>query len=434
MTYPETLPGTPVNAGDTDHISDHGLLRTAVSNIDSRLNDVETLSGSPGTEFLDLSNFLTLGHRIKPPTMSSPPTVSVGSSGGASLISSGVTIQPNSPELDYFGATMSNVGTLGAYPNCYRQNSATDSTAVTGGAQKMALVGVKFDTDTNDIECIVRSEPSPGDRTRIRWWINGQPVSENVIVTATAGEYRRVRLTLGTSEVRTISIELTYASLCGITIGPTYKLWKTKSKKGPKCLSLLDSYGLNIDVSLTPIPHWIWDGYPVRAGRYFGWDVYPKPIGGTGFLADYSGTQPNFLTRLTTDVINENPEIVIVCGSINEYLADITTNANAVFSNLRTALPDALLIGFSGVGPTNTYTSGMVANGNRIKTAVEAQGGVYIDGTSWLGGTGSVLSPTGDGPADRYHDGSAHLVLAGSTYISERFASELSPLLSRRGF
>jgi hypothetical protein len=168
--------------------------------------------------------------------------------------------------------------------------------------------------------------------------------------------------------------------------------------------------------------------------RYFGWDVYPKVIGGTGFLATYSGTQPNFLTRLTTDCINEAPDIVVACGSINEYTSDITTNANSVFSNLRSALPNATLIGFSGVGPTNTYTSGMATNGARIESAVEAQGGTYIDGTDWITGTGSIGSPASNGNADRYHDGLAHLTLAGSTYVSERLASALSTRLLRRAF
>lgn len=391
------------------------------------------VGGVTPAAFDALSDFVTIGHRISPPTMTSPPTITVGTSGGASAISSGVTTAPNSAVFRYLGATMENVGTLGSYANCYRQDDATDSTVNTGGQFKMALGRVLFETDANDFEFIIRSENTP-ENTRFRVWVNGQPAHDNTIVTSTAGQYRRLRVQFSSSVVRSIIVEYTYGSFCGLTIGPTYKVWRSNADTGPKCVALTDSYGLNIDISLSPIPHWIWDNYVVRAGRYFGWDVYPKPIGGTGFLATYSSTQPNYVSRLTTDVINEAPSIVVACGSINEYTDDITTNANDVFANLRSALPSATLIGFSGVGPTNTYTSGMATNGARIQTAVLAQGGTYIDGTDWISGTGSVGAPASNGNADRYHDGSAHLTLAGSTYVSERLASALSTLLNRRAF
>lgn len=77
MTYPETLPGTPVNAGDTDHISDHGLLRTAVSNIDSRLHSVEVIG--PGT-------FVPVGSVIANNLVCDGNTVKVTTTAGSTTI------------------------------------------------------------------------------------------------------------------------------------------------------------------------------------------------------------------------------------------------------------------------------------------------------------------------------------------------------------
>lgn len=427
MTYPETLPDTAAQS-DPGHITDHNLLATAVGNIDSRLHTVETNSGATGVSqknFDVLQDLFTNGS-LKPPTaMVSPPTVTVSAPGASTALSGTLaTYQPNNSAFRYSGMSPINIGTLGAFSNCYRQNSATDSTSGT----KQNRMRFEFETDATDFEVVFRSE-TIGARFRV--WVDGQYANSHAALTTTAIEYRRVRIQFASAKVRLIVIEAQEVSFCGLFIPQTRSIWKTNRDIGPRCVAMTDSYGYGIDITAGN-PTWYWDAYPVRAGRALGWDVHPNSIGWTGFVAGNSNGQPTFGQRLTSDVLNLNPDIVFVAGSQNDGENNITTAANSLFSNIRTALPNARIIGFSGVASIWQLYTGIQISGAAIQTAVASVGGDFINGLDWCGGNGSAYAPNGTGNADFYSDANYHMTVEGYTYVADRLTSALSSLYARR--
>jgi hypothetical protein len=382
-------------------------------------------SGTPVATFDKLKDYLTNGYSAPPVQMSSPPTIAVSASGATSALSGTLlTYQPNNAVFTYTGAAYTNVGTLGSYTNSYRQNPATESTNGT----KQNRLRVEFETDAVDFEVILRSE-SVGARFRV--WVDGQPAHAHTALTATATEYRRVRVTFASSKVRHILIEAMEVSFCGAVAVQTRSIWKSLRDTGPVCVAIGDSYGYGIDITANN-PMWIWDAYTVRAGRYFGWDVHPAHIGYTGFVGGPANGQPTYGTRLTSDCINLNPDIVLVCGTQNDGENNILSAAQSVFNSLDSALPNAQLIGFSGVASIWDLYTGIQLSGASIQTAVTAVGGQFISGLDWCGGNGNAYAPNGTGNADFYSDGVWHMTVPGYTYVADRLAGALSSLLTRR--
>lgn len=387
------------------------------------------LVGSGGADsnlLQELRYFLSNGYTASPQIMTAPPTLTVSAAGAATAISGSVLTAPNSSIFRYTGAAYSNIGSVGSFSNCYRQNHATEST----NGSKHNRLRVEFETDSNDFEAIFRTEDT---NPRYKVWVDGQPASSDLAISSVSNEIRRIRVQFGSAKVRHIIIEAAGVTFCGVAVGPTRSIWRSLRDTGPVCVAVTDSYGYGIDITANT-PQWIWDAYPVRAGRYFGWDVHPATIGGTGFVSTYGGTQPTYLTRLNTDVINLNPDIVIVCGTQNDGENNISSAATSLFNSLASALPNARLIGFSGVASIWPLYVGIQMSGASIQSAVTAVGGDYISGLDWCGGNGSFYSPNGTGNADHYSDGQYHMTQAGYTYVAERLASSLSSLLTRKAF
>ena len=74
-------------------------------------------------------------------------------------------------------------------------------------------------------------------------------------------------------------------------------------------------------------------------------------VGATGYLNPSTGGKVKFRDRVQNDIINLNPDVVIVAGGINDHsaysAAAIQTEASLLFSTFETALPDVALIGLS---------------------------------------------------------------------------------------
>lgn len=407
MTYTRPAPGDPGNSGAT----------SAVTIVDALSDGLEAVE-----------RFVTNGSHVAPATMTSPPTITVGASGAATAITSSAVVAPNDTtySFTYLGASMSNVGTLGSYANCYRQNTSTH-TVETGGLSR--FLNVEFETDADDFEVILRTEHA--SRSRFRVWVNGQPAHAHTQVAAASGQYHRIRVNFGSMAARRIRVEAQEVSFCGVAKLATRTIWKTVRDTGPIAVAMTDSYGVNWRSSTD---QWVWDNYMVRAGRYMGWNVYPSPASGTGFLADSSGTGVKFRSRLTADVINLAPEIVMVAGSVNDQgltLASVESEVNSFFSTLRAALPNATVYGLGGISPLDGYTGNMWTVAAYISTACSANSSTYVMTTHWIAGTGYVGATNGSGNSDVYSDG-YHLTTDGYTYASERLVAALSSIVGRR--
>lgn len=142
-------------------------------------------------------------------------------------------------------------------------------------------------------------------------------------------------------------------------------------------------------------------------------DVLLAGIGGTGFVA--GGATNKYATRASY-IVGKSPHILVVNGSINDGTSagTIGTEAAAFFA-ATSAIPRVIVIG--------TMVAGYEANHDALKAATLAAGREFIDMKAFISGTGSILTPKGDGTGDfyRWSDGvhpttEAHRAIARAVY------------------
>lgn len=151
--------------------------------------------------------------------------------------------------------------------------------------------------------------------------------------------------------------------------------------RGPKTVVMGDSFFATTVTGRTI------NGIPVIMGDMLGWDdVISTGSGGTGLLA--KGSKTTFRERVQHDVIDLNPDVVVICGSTNDATggyskAAILSEARLLFAEIKSNLPDVILFATSPTwhGGACTFTSLLIDHRDAIKQAVEEYGGMFID---WL--------------------------------------------------
>ena len=124
--------------------------------------------------------------------------------------------------------------------------------------------------------------------------------------------------------------------------------------------------------------------FPIVFGELMGWDdVWSSGVGSTGFLAT-SGNRGTYRSRLSTDVIPYNPDIVIFQPSINDSAytpSQIAAEASLCFAQIQQNLPNALIACTSHMlkGGASYAASFMLQSRLLLKTAVQNVGGIFID-------------------------------------------------------
>jgi acyl-CoA thioesterase I len=121
--------------------------------------------------------------------------------------------------------------------------------------------------------------------------------------------------------------------------------------------------------------------WPVLLGARESVAVSNLGCGGAGFIAvgecdtDYSG--------LVAEAAAEHPDVVIIQSSDNDFGEDdddIASATTATVASLRTALPNARIIGFSTLWDQPGELPDQVAStSDDLRSAVEAVGGTFID-------------------------------------------------------
>jgi len=375
------------------------------------------------------------GQAFTPEVMTSPPTLALSAASAATTISGSATIAPNSSVFTYLGASMSNIGTVSGFTNCYRQNTATLTYS-----SPPYLLNVEFETDTDTFEIIVKSENSTASRILV--WVDGQPTSATPQLVGTSGSYYRLKVTFPAAAARRIRIEGQYVTFMGIAKHPSRTMWATTRDLGPKAVIVGDSSLTRLswtDTGFGTIAdyEWWWGSWAVQAGRYLGWNVYPSGVGGTGYLADFSGTEVNYGSRFTANVANLSPDIVVFSGGLNDRsltLSSVQSAINSLFSACASALPSATVYALAPFSPLNTYDSNLNTIAGYISTAASANGFTYVSGcVDWVDGTGKVTSTTGVGNSDYYTSGDEiHLTAAGQLYLGERFVGAVGANIGRK--
>ncbi len=136
-----------------------------------------------------------------------------------------------------------------------------------------------------------------------------------------------------------------------------------------------------------------------------GWQEVNLGYPGTGYAKDFHAPScpddgcPDYL-GVVSRAIAAHPAIVVVSGGRND-LADpdaATANISKIFEQLHRGLPQARVIAISPFYDDRRYPTGLRTLGSKVRTAVEAVGGEYVDVGSPLQDSPDLLSDGGVNP------------------------------------
>lgn len=247
--------------------------------------------------------------------------------------------------------------------------------------------------------------------------IDGEYVSLTP-TTITGGQY--VKLAFGSSKIR--KIELIYNQYIGaVYTDATDTITKVKSI-GPSVCILGDSFAIGTGLTNTGL-----ESFPILLSDYLEWDdIVYSARGGSGYLANTSGTYTNYGQRIQHDVIDNGYEVVIFTGGYNDAnesksYNDVYAECIDLFSKTKAGLPESLIIAFSPfwIGGPGTETIKLRNVWTAIKDAANATGIIYID----------ILEM--DLPQDPSPDGllTANILAGATSFISSTFYAPKTTVL-----
>lgn len=219
----------------------------------------------------------------------------------------------------------------------------------------------------------------------------------------------------------------------GFNLGPTDTIWRSSRQLGPRMIVMGDSYTEGTGAQTG-------QSFPFVMGRILALeDTRASGGGGTGYLANGSPGAPGrytFRQRVQTDVINCNPQIVVICGGINDTVttaanaAALQTEATLLYRQTLNNLQNCRLYVCGPWRPPAASNSNTSAVNAAVQAAAASVFGVkFIDVSSYFTGTGYTGAPAGNGNSDHYigYD-RVHPSADGHVYIGTRLAGDFAAL------
>lgn len=384
--------------------------------------DLASLIGAPATVALRHAN----NRRAQTASLLAEtiPGASIGAwaIGVATTITGGVDVnaydRTNSRPNNVFRFTESRAAQASAGYPLYDGVIGTGPTSPNTPTMPVAMEFI-YDGSTFDLRSIGQSAT-----LRFRIWADGLIVG-TLNGSNSGGNFDRANIVFADARPRFIKIEAVGGSnILGITRQSTATIgYPTTHPKGPRVIVLGDSYTESVGASN------VLAGYASRLGVHMGWtDLWISGSGGTGYLNPASPGRVKFADRVTTDVINQNPDIVLITGGINDQgyaTADATgTAAGSLFDTILSGLPN---VDLRIVGPWNPFASAPPSNlgptRDAIRAAAVARGLMFVDpmAEQWITAGNKATYIGGD---------NIHPTDAGHSYIADRIAGHMSALVA----
>jgi hypothetical protein len=186
-----------------------------------------------------------------------------------------------------------------------------------------------------------------------RIWVNGQPLTaefQNHAAPTNNGD-RLVKVDLGVRGTYDIRIELDRSGFGGIFKQPMDLLFAPLDPSPLRVMIVGDSFGNGQAFdNVAYAPSYTPGYYYTLAEMLQIKDLWPRSIGGTGYLHTNNSTQPTFRGRLAADIVPYNPDVLIFQGTINDsgYTGpQITAEIQALHAAVKAALPNTYIIATS---------------------------------------------------------------------------------------
>lgn len=319
------------------------------------------------------------------------------------------------------------VGSAPGFPNYNYVASSHLTTPNTANP----VQAISFGFDGTELEINLRTVGGQS----YRLMVDGEYVGGVGAVAITTVGQVWLPVTFATRKPRVITVETYNTPWGGVVTGPNDTVWKPEPS-GPRVVVMGDSYtgGTGADSYLT--------GYVATFRDVMGWrDVVFSGSGGTGYLTVGVTGTTTFRGRVQNDVIDLDPDVVIIAGGHNDYptytQAQIEAEAKLLFETIHAALPDAhiFVVGPYAQGASDAEYASTVGVWiqNAVNAANAAKPGTvdaFVPAAGWFTGTGKVGATTGSGNSDLYISGDGvHPTQAGHDYMGYRLAEALSAKL-----
>lgn len=317
-----------------------------------------------------------------PTLMASPPTFTLGSSGGATTISgSGLMVPWDASAFTYYGIQPT-----------FASNSAPKNTgysALGGGTVPAPYASgnttappwaAEFDFDSSDGLFEVKMS-GQGTGGRVRVLVNGQYGTQvatfapppdgttyfGLVNLGAAGKYR-IRLEFESS-----------TCFYGVQTLPSNAVVATP-KRAQRWIVIGDSF-TEPTIQDSGGYHNC-DGWTMQLAHLLGVDVWSAGKGGTGYLNP--GSYVKYRSRLT-DITAYSPDVIIWAGGINDYgtytAAAIAAELLLCLQTAATALPNVQQIVLSPFWRNGfqTYPTNLLLTDDQMKSTAQSFGAIYLD-------------------------------------------------------
>ncbi|HEV7924139.1 MAG TPA: SGNH/GDSL hydrolase family protein [Verrucomicrobiae bacterium] len=256
-------------------------------------------------------------------------------------------------------------------------------------------------------------------------FVNLDGVSQPITTSLTNdGSYYYIKYTFASWAPRTIRVNQAGGSVTAVYYPATSGWIRGASYAYKRMIVLGDSYtdGANGIGTCQTFPS-------VLMNYFLNLDVWPSGSGGTGYIANNSGISENFQGRVQSDVITNNPDIVMVAGGINDlgYPSNqLYSAASQLYSTLKQSLPAATILVVGPWWPRSIpIDTNMMAGASAIQAAAANAGLAFIQPAGnnpnpWITGYYSV---PGSGNAVNFisSDGT-HPTVAGHAFLAANLA------------
>jgi len=349
--------------------------------------------------------------------MLNPPLLSwIGPFNESPIPTNGVQISPTNPVFRFSGAK------VGVWGDSYPRDLFYMSAGITGLYAQLPF-RAEFDTDAQELNIYTLGNGGVY-RLRINEEYVGLPMAEGP---QPNGNFYWLRLTFPTADRRAIRMESWGQAFGGLAMSSADHVYRPSKSLGPRCVVLGDSYAEGLLC------------FAQRLADLMGWEVWSSGVGGTGYLNPGPTGRVKFRDRVQSDVINRNPDIVIIAGGLNDssYLpASVQAEAQALYDTVSTNLPSTKLVVVGPWFPSGQPPQSILDVRDALQAAALSRHLDFVDplratnaqqfNAGWITGSGNIANPTGDGNADNYisEDGT-HPTDLGHQYLATKLAVPL---------
>lgn len=257
-------------------------------------------------------------------------------------------------------------------------------------------------------------------------WIDGREVVAPTTVATPLDTVYRIPISLSARRPVHVKLRLRGASFYRVRTTNQGAIWRPQVPLYSKVAYILgDSYTAAAGDTLG-MP------YATTACDALGWEPRIGGQSGTGYTNAGGGTggKKTFPDRILTDVVPENPDVVIILGSVNDAVAaDTGTAATTTYTLLAANLPRVPVFVFGPQWPTSAANSNRDLVEAAVKASATAAPNVvkYTSLKGWITGAGTIGAPSGAGSSDVFTDtDGVHPSSAGHRYLGNRIAQEIA--------